>query len=147
MKNALYCIAVSCLFVVGCATGETRLLRSELTLEAAPAGRYHLHAVQVNAASGGILVSGHLGPGSRAAALRAGHVDVTITLPDGKVIADASGPLRRPPASTRKLTDDTFSIHVPCAPPAGSTITVRYHAAATLCTQELSRRSRTRNDA
>lgn len=142
MKRIKECsVLVSVLaLLAGCAASRTDLVSAgNVTLESVVT-RPLMHAPTVENADGDLLVSGRL---DEVEAVAGGHLDITVTAPDGVVVHDAivnygrassshTTRLGARGASRRVQTGPkhaTFSVRFPGLPPEGSKVRVRLDTA------------------
>lgn len=143
MRHALLILVfVSGLILLGgCAASRSDLVSSgDVTIESS-ATRPLAHTPTVENADGDLLVSGQL---DEEEALAGGHLDITVTTPDGVVVHDAivnygrassshttqlgpRGASRRVQAGPKHAN---FSVRFPGLPPAGSKVRVRLEPGA-----------------
>lgn len=138
MSRIQKCIVLASVLTLlsGCAASRSDLVSSgKLTLESAVT-RSLTHVPTVEIADGDLLVSGKL---DEVEAVAGGHLDITVTAPDGVVVHDAVVNYGRPSsshttqlgprgASRRVQTGPkhaTFSVRFPGLPPEGSKVRVR----------------------
>lgn len=96
-------------------------------------GLYRIHDLRAEAENGGFVVSGHIGPASRMAEARSGHVDVRVISPDGTAITRASRSLDPVITSPRVFAERHFCVSVTGEPPSGTEVDVACHPGPALC--------------
>jgi hypothetical protein len=138
MIHVAKCIVLASVLTLlsGCAASRTDLVSSgKVTLESAVT-RSLTHAPTVESTDGDLLVSGRL---DEAEAIAGGHLDITVTAPDGVVVHDAIVNYGRassshttqlgPRGASRRVQTGpkhaTFTVRFPGLPPEGSKVRVR----------------------
>ena len=129
-KRAVACaciLAAACLGAAGCAAKGTDLAAAGVvSLERPPSGRIYVSGAHVRAVGNTLVVSGRVRRLDLSAG-GAGHVDVAVIGPGGRVLAQA-GTAYIPRIIPRKgARESYFTVRLDLVPPDGSKVRAVYH--------------------
>lgn len=128
-SNKLYPILLlSMLPTSACTSLPTRVHDSGVEIESVSNDAARLRSVAFWTDRKGLSLHGEVLPGPSRDALEDGHVDISITVPDGSSTVCTSAELY----VERSHKDDDFSRSFVSLPPRGSQVRVWYHAVAML---------------
>lgn len=117
---------ISILSVSACTSLPTRIHGSGVEIEPVSNDAARIRSVAFWTGPDGISLRGELLPGSSGDSLLDGHVDISISVPDGTSTVCTTAELY----VERSHTDDDFSHPFVSLPPRGSRVRIWYHPAA-----------------